>query len=99
MQEYKIKISKKIVIWETQIYKINASDAEEAKKYALDDGPDAKTTEDVGVLSVENTCLEYDTLMPVTPEENYYLTEKGMGCDGNFNPEDIKYKTVEIEVL
>lgn len=87
-----------MIVWENTQYTVNAETLEEAKELALADEINAKTSEDRGILNAEGN-FDYSTLVPVTEEENYYINEKSNGCVENFNPGDIKYKTVEIEVL
>ena len=98
MTSYKIKVSRKMLVYENTLFTVNAETLEEAKEIALADEINAKTSEEKGILNAEGN-FDYSTLVPVTEEENYYMNEKSNGCVENFNPGDIKYKTVEIEVL
>jgi hypothetical protein len=98
MEKFTIKVSRKMIVYENTQYTVNAETLEEAKQIALADEINAKTPEDKGILNAEGN-FDYSTLVPVTEEENYYMNEKSNGCVENFNPGDIKYKTVEIEVL
>jgi hypothetical protein len=98
MKTFTIKVSRLMKVWENTLLTINAETEEEAKQLALDDEVNAKTPEDKGILKAEGS-FDYSTLVPITSEENYYMVEKSMGCIQNFNPEDIKYKTVEVETL
>lgn len=98
MKTVTIKVSRKMIVWENTQYTVNAETLEEAKELALADEINAKAPEDKGILNAEGN-FDYSTLVPVTEEENYYMNEKSNGCVENFNPGDIKYKIVEIEVL
>ena len=67
MIKYRIKVTRKMSVFEITKFEVNADSVEEAKQLALNNEVNAKTAEDKGIVDCEAE-FDYETLVPIADE-------------------------------